>query len=119
MPWSSMVAEDDDRPTVDPALFRGADDEYPGGWVSFPPPWTTTEDEVLAGEVRARLRDAIDTLPERQRTVVTLRDVLGHTATEVCEMLAISEGNQRVLLHRGRAAARARLAPYLEVTGHG
>ena len=119
VPWSSMFAEDDDHPTVDPASFRGADDEYPGGWVSFPPPWTTTEGEVLAGEVRARLRDAIDTLPERQRTVVTLRDVLGHTATEVCEMLGISEGNQRVLLHRGRAAARARLTPYLEVAGRG
>ena len=119
VPWSSMFGEDDGGPTVEPALFRGADDEYPGGWVSFPAPWTTTEGEVLAGEVRTRLRDALDTLPERQRTVVMLRDVLGHTATEVCEMLGISEGNQRVLLHRGRAATRARLAPYLEVAGHG
>jgi RNA polymerase sigma-70 factor (ECF subfamily) len=118
VPWSSVFAEED-RPTVEPSLFRGADDEYPGGWVSFPPPWTTTEGQVLAGEVRNRLRDALDSLPERQRTVVTLRDILGHTSTEVCEMLGISEGNQRVLLHRGRAATRARLAPYLEAAAHG
>ena len=118
VPWSSVFAEDG-RPTVELSLFRGADDEYPGGWVSFPPPWTTTESQVLAGEVRNRLRDALDSLPERQRTVVTLRDILGHTSTEVCEMLGISEGNQRVLLHRGRAATRARLAPYLEAAAHG
>ena len=119
VPWSSMLAADDDRPTVEPSRFRGTDDQYPGGWVSFPAPWTTTEGEVLAGEVRTRLRDALDTLPERQRAVVTLRDVLGHTATEVCEMLGISEGNQRVLLHRGRAATRARIAPYLEAAADG
>jgi RNA polymerase sigma-70 factor (ECF subfamily) len=119
VPWSSMLAEDDAVPTVEPSRFRGTDDQYPGGWVSFPAPWTTTEGEVLAGEVRTRLRDALDTLPERQRAVVTLRDVVGHTATEVCEMLGISEGNQRVLLHRGRAATRARIAPYLEAAADG
>ena len=46
--------------------------------------------------------------------MITLRDVLGHTSDEVCEMLEISGANQRVLLHRARAAVRARLAPYLE-----
>jgi RNA polymerase sigma-70 factor (ECF subfamily) len=45
--------------------------------------------------------------------VVVLRDVLGHSSEEVCQMLEISAANQRVLLHRARAAVRAHLAPYL------
>ena len=50
---------------------------------------------------------ALDALPDRQRIVLTLRDVLGHTSEEVCEMLEISQANQRVLLHRARTAVRA------------
>jgi RNA polymerase sigma-70 factor (ECF subfamily) len=113
LPWSSL-GDDDHGPTVDPALFRDAADQCPGGWRTFPPVWSPSEGAVLAGEVRARLRVAIDALPDRQRVVITLRDVLGHTSGEVCEMLEISGANQRVLLHRARAAVRARLAPYLE-----
>ena len=70
---------------------------------------------MLAGEVRAQVRAAIDALPDRQRVVITLRDVMGHTSDEVCEMLEISGANQRVLLHRARAAVRGQLAPYLEL----
>ena len=113
MPWSSL-ADDDHGPTVDPALFRDAGDQYAGGWRSFPLAWPSCEGAVLGGEVRAHVRAAIDALPDRQRVVITLRDVLGHTSGEVCEMLEISGPNQRVLLHRARAAVRTRLASYLE-----
>ncbi|HSS67277.1 MAG TPA: sigma-70 family RNA polymerase sigma factor [Nocardioidaceae bacterium] len=114
VPWSSLSPIDDDRgPTVDPAAFRGADDQYPGGWKAFPGEWASTESSVLASEVRTTVKAALDLLPERQRIVITLRDVLGHTSDEVCEMLDISTANQRVLLHRARAAVRARLADYL------
>jgi RNA polymerase sigma-70 factor (ECF subfamily) len=51
----------------------------------------------------------LDTLPERQREVVLLRDVEELTSADVCEVLAISEANQRVLLHRGRARLRQAL----------
>ena len=64
---------------------------------------------VLGGDARAVLR----TLPERQRQVVTMRDVLGFESSEVCELLDISVANQRVLLHRGRAAVRRALEGYL------
>ena len=114
VPWSSVSVTDDRGPTVDPALFRGADDAYPGGWRSFPPEWRSSEASVLAGEVRTQIRTAVDALPARQRVVITLRDVMGHDADEVCQMLEISGANQRVLLHRARAAVRSRLAPYLE-----
>jgi RNA polymerase sigma-70 factor, ECF subfamily len=120
VPWSSLSPTDDDRgPTVDPAAFRGADDQYPGGWKAFPADWGSTESAVLAGEVRATVKAAVDLLPERQRIVITLRDVLGHTSDEVCEMLDISTANQRVLLHRARAAVRSQLASYLEDTAAG
>jgi RNA polymerase sigma-70 factor, ECF subfamily len=118
IPFSSLAPTDDDRgPAVDPSLFRGADDEYAGGWKERPRPWPTAEDSVLAGEVRAQVADAVQSLPDRQRLVITLRDVLGHTSDEVCEMLEISAANQRVLLHRARAAVRALLADY--VADHG
>ncbi|WP_432479880.1 RNA polymerase sigma factor [Nocardioides sp. GXQ0305] len=118
VPWSSVSAGDHSGPTLDPSLFRDADDPYPGHWRSFPRPWRGSDDDpALAGEVRGRLRAALDALPDRQRVVITMRDVLGHTSDEVCELLSISAGNQRVLLHRARAAVRADLATYLEQDG--
>jgi RNA polymerase sigma-70 factor, ECF subfamily len=120
VPWSSLGGGDEDidgfgGPTVDPALFRDGDDQYPGGWRSFPREWRSAEGSVLDGEVRTTVREAIDALPERQRVVITLRDVMGHSSDEVCQMLELSGANQRVLLHRARAAVRAQLASYLEV----
>jgi RNA polymerase sigma-70 factor (ECF subfamily) len=115
VPWSSLGGEDA-GPTVDPARFRDADDQYPGGWVSFPQEWRSSEGDVLAGELRTLVRSAFDDLPDRQRVVITLRDVMGHSSDEVCHLLDISGANQRVLLHRARASVRARLAPYLEQT---
>ncbi|MFN8193757.1 MAG: sigma-70 family RNA polymerase sigma factor [Nocardioidaceae bacterium] len=112
IPWSSL-SDDDTGPTVDPDRFRGPEDQYPGGWRSFPTEWRSAEDHAIEGEARDRLRAAFETLPERQRIVVTLRDVIGCSSEEVCDLLGVSAANQRVLLHRGRATARAALADYL------
>jgi RNA polymerase sigma-70 factor (ECF subfamily) len=68
---------------------------------------------VLEREVRDHLRRALEQLPDRQRIVLTLRDVIGCSSDEVCELLEVSAANQRVLLHRARAAARAALSSYL------
>jgi RNA polymerase sigma-70 factor (ECF subfamily) len=110
VPWSSV---DPDSPTVDPDRFRGARDPYPGGWREFPAEWASPEEFALSGEVQTVLAAVLDELPGRQRAVLALRDVSGHTAQEVCELLDITPANQRVLLHRARAAARERLAGYL------
>ena len=63
----------------------------------------------MAAETRRELTAALAGLPARQRVVVALRDVAGHSSDEVCAILSISAANQRVLLHRGRAALRAGL----------
>jgi RNA polymerase sigma-70 factor (ECF subfamily) len=55
---------------------------------------------------------ALTTLPERQRAVVSLRDVHGLSADEVCSLLEVSPANQRVLLHRGRVRLRSELEVY-------
>ncbi|WP_233552900.1 RNA polymerase sigma factor [Jiangella rhizosphaerae] len=55
---------------------------------------------------------ALAELPARQRVVITLRDVHGYDSAEVCSILEISMANQRVLLHRARAAVRLRLERY-------
>src|SRR5690242_4934929 len=64
VPWGTLT-EDDRGATVDPVLFRGPDDQYPGGWRAFPQEWHSAEGSVLAEEVRAHLRAAIDALPDR------------------------------------------------------
>jgi RNA polymerase sigma-70 factor, ECF subfamily len=114
VPVGSMVTtEEDCGPTVDAGRFRGSDDPYPGHWRSPPLVWASPEDDAVAGETRRQLAAALAGLPARQRVVVTLRDVNGYTADEVCALLTITAGNQRVLLHRARAALRAALESYL------
>ena len=93
-----------DGPGVEPTRFRGPDDPFPGGWRAevAPADWGP-EPGALAQELRATLTAALTRLPDRQRAVVKLRDVHGLAADEVCELLDLSGGNQRVLRHRGRA----------------
>jgi RNA polymerase sigma-70 factor, ECF subfamily len=109
--WS-LIPGEDDTPTVDPARFGGPGDPFPGHWLAFPAPWPSPEQNMLAGEVQAQVEAALAALPERQRVVITLRDVEGYSSDEVCSILDISAANQRVLLHRARAFVRGRLEEY-------
>jgi len=103
VPWSSLA------PTVDPDRFRRPDEEYAGGWKVFPADWRSAEDAAVAADTTAAVTSSIAELPDQQRLVITLRDVHGFSSEEVCELLNLSAGNQRVLLHRARAAVRTRL----------
>jgi RNA polymerase sigma-70 factor (ECF subfamily) len=82
-----------------------------GAWAPAPLPWSDQADDRLVAERLApRVHELLSTLPEQQRQVVTLRDVDGLAAGDVASLLGITSGNQRVLLHRGRARLRASLA---------
>jgi RNA polymerase sigma-70 factor, ECF subfamily len=90
------------EPAVDPSRFDAT-----GHWADPPEHWVEDADNRLdAAKLADRLRSAIGELPDRQREVVTLRDVDGLSSAEVCSVLEISESNQRVLLHRGRSRLR-------------
>jgi len=96
------VAVGDGEPAVDAARF-----DETGHWQRPPERWIEEADDRLsAAKMADRIRSAIEDLPARQREVVTLRDVEGLSSEEVCSVLEISEGNQRVLLHRGRSRLR-------------
>jgi RNA polymerase sigma-70 factor, ECF subfamily len=92
----------DPEPAVDPARF-----DVSGHWAEPPEHWTeAVEGRLTAGKLADRIRELMDELPARQREVVILRDVEEMSSEEVCSVLAISDGNQRVLLHRGRSRLR-------------
>jgi RNA polymerase sigma-70 factor, ECF subfamily len=81
-----------------------------GGWVDPPVAWTDqVDDRLTAAALAQRVREFLDQLPDGQRQVVTLRDIEGLSPSETCTVLGITEANQRVLLHRGRARLRALL----------
>ena len=92
----------DPEPVVDPSRFDAS-----GGWSAPPEHWIeVAEGRMEAGKLADRIRTWIDVLPARQREVVLLRDVEGMSGEEVCAVLALSDANQRVLLHRGRSRLR-------------
>jgi RNA polymerase sigma-70 factor (ECF subfamily) len=99
------VAIGDAGPAVDGARF-----DTTGHWAAPPEHWVEDAEARLgAAELAGRIRTALAELPPRQRAVVMLRDVDGLRSDEVCEVLALSSANQRVLLHRGRSQLRQAL----------
>ena len=110
-PFSSLG--DPNEPTVDPGRFH-TQGRWAGFWSAPPTSHSVPEDHVVQAEVGRQLLAAIDQLPESHRIVITLRDIQGLSAPEVCELLDLSEANQRVLLHRARAKARATLERVLD-----
>jgi RNA polymerase sigma-70 factor, ECF subfamily len=114
VPFSSLVgaqAEGED-PSVDPDRFLGPDSPNAGAWAAPPRAWP--QDEVLGRETLAVIEMAIEKLPEAQREVIRLRDVEGWSPMEVSDALEITDGNQRVLLHRARSKVRAAVEAYLD-----
>jgi RNA polymerase sigma-70 factor (ECF subfamily) len=114
VPFASLAPEGDER-AVEPERFRGADDPFPGHWRAYPGNWQRLPDEALADrETLDVVIAAIHELPAPQRIVITMRDIQGCDSEEVCEALDVSEGNQRVLLHRARSKVRSALERHLD-----
>jgi RNA polymerase sigma-70 factor (ECF subfamily) len=112
--WLAMVAVGE--PAVDPDRFFGpGKPELMDRWASAPR-GLAPEEQLLASETQAIVSKAIQALPLAQREVITLRDIEGWSAAEVCNALGLTETNQRVLLHRARSKVRAALEPYLSPT---
>lgn len=109
------AARDPAFTSVDASWFQGHDDDEPGHWLTSPADWARLpETQLLGAETSVIVRDAIDQLPSAQRQVITLRDIEGFTAAEASEVLDITDGNQRVLLHRARSRVRGALEAYFE-----
>jgi RNA polymerase sigma-70 factor, ECF subfamily len=106
LPFSALG--DEERGGVEESAFN-----WTGHWrpEAQPSPWPqqTGEDQLLLKESLAVVAEALDRLPPGQRAVVLLRDVEGVSSEEACNVLDLTETNQRVLLHRGRTAVRRAL----------
>jgi RNA polymerase sigma-70 factor, ECF subfamily len=114
LPFSSLASAqaEDDEPSVDPDRFLGPDSATPGAWAAPPRAWP--QDVVLGRETLGVIEMAIEQLPDAQREVIRLRDVEGWSPMEVSDALEITDGNQRVLLHRARSKVRAAVEAYLD-----
>lgn len=106
-PFSALDSAEPDGPAFSADQFL-AD----GHWAVPPRSFEIPEDRLGRLEFRAALREALATVPERQRAVVTLRDVEGLSSEEVRDLLDLSPENQRVLLHRGRSRLQQSLRDY-------
>jgi len=98
------------------ARFRPPGDRWPEHWAIGPTPWPTPEQELLAGETRKVILDAISALPAAQREVLVMRDLAGSPAEETCNVLGLTDTNQRVLLHRARSRVRQAIEDYFQAT---
>jgi len=106
IPFSSVG---EDGPSVDPDRFEN------GGWSDPPASWSSLpEARLVSAETRDKIAGAIGALPPAQQVVISLRDIEGWPSDEVCNVLDITESNQRVLLHRARSKVRAELEEYLK-----
>jgi RNA polymerase sigma-70 factor (ECF subfamily) len=109
VPFSSLGP---DEPTVDSSRFSD-NGRWAGFWSSRPSASDVPERVLLSQEARAMVDAVLATLPASQRLVITLRDIQGFSAQETCELLGVSEANQRVLLHRARGKIRGALEEYV------
>ncbi len=110
VPFSALgeTGHEAGAPSVDPERFHPDDHErWPHHWAVPPRSWgASPEEHVLSQETQAVIKQAVAALPAAQRRVITLRDIQGFASAEVAQLLEITEGHQRVLLHRARSKVR-------------
>ncbi len=115
VPFSSIAPLEEGEPSVEPERFRPPGEAFAGHWDAYPGDWRSRPEESLqARETIEVVKSAIEALPGSQRPVITMRDIAGCSAEEVCDTLGLSPGNQRVLLHRPRSHVRAALERHMD-----
>jgi RNA polymerase sigma-70 factor, ECF subfamily len=116
VPLSEIAASEasgDEQGVIRDRFFDSG--RWAGKWSTAVSRWDDLpEQRLVSSELRAALLEAIDALPRMQRAVITLRDVEDWSSEEVCNYLGLASGNQRILLHRARAAARLAIERYVE-----
>jgi RNA polymerase sigma-70 factor, ECF subfamily len=120
VPFSSLASAElgADEPSVNPDRFFPQGERWASYWSSTPRRFDELpEGRLLSSETFAVAQAAIEELPAAQRAVITMRDVAGFDSDDVCDALALSEGNQRVLLHRARSKVRRALEQHFEEAG--
>ena len=117
IPFSALwdAAAEPPEPVFEASHFHPQGHRYAGhaseplqSWGENPEEW------LLRRETLALIQREVDALPPAQREVITLRDLEGWDAAEVCNVLEISDTNQRVLLHRARSRVRRALAGHFD-----
>lgn len=108
----------EDESAVDPSRFIESGAQQ-GQWAVPPLAWGEMTPERIVGDRQLieHMGEALDALPPAQRSVVILRDLEGLDAAEASGVLGVSEGNQRVLLHRARSRLRNTIEQLLVPTG--
>jgi RNA polymerase sigma-70 factor, ECF subfamily len=120
MPFSSLSLQQEAAgPMLPPESFFDDDHRWAGHWAVPVHAWELPEEHLLSTELAGVILQAVDGLPPAQRAVVALRDGQSLPSQEVCDLLGLTEANQRVLLHRGRTRVRSAIAAYAERTGVG
>lgn len=117
VPFSSLAAAEaeSDETLIDADRFLPPDHVWAGHWAASPRSWAgDPEERLFSKETTKVITDAIESLPEGQRAVVSLRDIAGWSSEDVRDELGISEVNQRVLLHRGRTKVRTALERHFD-----
>ncbi|MDX2018986.1 MAG: sigma-70 family RNA polymerase sigma factor [Deltaproteobacteria bacterium] len=114
VPFSVLAGDPDDaaQPGSETVVAQAL--PWPGAGES---PEASPETELGRKRMVEVLEQALSRLPENYQVVVTMRDIEGIDAAEVCRLLDISAENQRVLLHRARHRLRdllSEIVPALE-----
>jgi RNA polymerase sigma-70 factor, ECF subfamily len=117
VPFSALeeLENESGKPSMEPERFLDPGNRWAGHWSSAPRRFgDLPEEKLLSRTALAIVESEMLALPPNQRAVIELRDVEGWEARDVCELLEISEANQRVLLHRARSKVRLALERHLE-----
>ena len=78
---------------------------------------TKKEKEQVMEQRKKLVHSCLQTLPEKYKVILTLRDIQGFSYEEISNVLKISPGTVDSRLHRARKVLREKLAPFLGEKG--
>ena len=70
------------------------------------------EDQLLQSEMKKKVREAVQTLPQKYRLPLILKDIEGHSYEEVASMVGRPSGTIKSRVNRARLILREKLCNY-------